>query len=341
MLMLNEIAERALNRPLVIHPEKAAVIADVLSGRIGISAPEMPLTPEANRFTGRARTATGPRIADGVAVVSVVGSLVNRGAWIGAYSGLVSYEGISAQLREAAADPSVHSVLLDIDSGGGEAGGITAVVAQIRALAAKKRVVAVVNDTACSGAYWLASAATEIVVSETSMVGSIGVVMLHINRAGEMQQKGWSPTFIFSGAHKIDGHPLGPLPDNVRADVQQSIGVLYEQFLTGVAAGRGKRLTAEAARATEARVFHGQAAIKAGLADRLGAFDDVLADLQARSSRPDSRRAATMGASGPIPRTVQRAISAPPAASAEASPRSTAEIAAFWKRAAVNKEKEQ
>lgn len=285
-MLAPHVAELALNRPLVIHPDKAAIIADVLAGRIGIEAPEVAMTPEASRFTGQARTAIGPRVAGGVAVVSIVGSLVNRGAWVGAYSGLVSYEGISAQLREAAADPSVHSVVLDIDSGGGEAGGITSVVSQVRALAAEKRVVAVVNDTACSGAYWLASAASEIVVSETSMVGSIGVVVLHVNRAGEMQQRGLVPTFIFSGTHKIDGHPFGPLSDSVRADVQQAIDALYGQFCAGVAAGRGKRLTAQAARATEARVFHGQAAISAGLADRVSTFEGVLADLRARPGRP-------------------------------------------------------
>lgn len=284
---LFHIAERALNRPLVIHPDKAAIITDVLSGRIGIDGPDLgALSPEANRFFGSNRREDGSystaRIAGGVAVVSIVGTLVNRGAWVGAYSGLVSYEGISAQLREAGADPSVHSVILDIDTGGGEAGGITTVAAQIKALAQTKRVIAVVNDTAASGGYWLASAADEIVVSETSMVGSIGVVVLHVNRAGEMQQRGWSPTFIFSGAHKVDGHSLGPLPDSVRADVQQAIDALYGRFVEGVAAGRGVRLTAEMARATEARVFHGQAAIAAGLADRLGTFEGVLSELQTR-----------------------------------------------------------
>lgn len=322
-----------LNRPLVIHPAKAAIVADVLAGRIGIAAPDLgALSPEANRFAGRARTAASPRVASGVAVISIVGSLVNRGAWVGAYSGLVSYEGISAQLREAAADPSVHSVVLDIDSGGGEAGGITAVVAQIKALAGKKRVVAVVNDTAASGGYWIASAADEIVVSETSMVGSIGVVVLHVNRAGEMQQRGLEPTFIFSGTHKIDGHPFGPLSDTVRADVQQAIGTLYGQFCAGVAAGRGKRLTAQAARATEARVFHGQAAIMAGLADRLGTFEGVLAELQARGGPQSGRRAAIPSAAANPGRTVERSISAVQIAPA-AKPAATREAPkAMWSR---------
>lgn len=292
---LLHLAERAINRPLIVHPDKAAIIMDVLAGRIGIEGPDLgALSPEASRFFGSNRRDDGSysvtRVAGGVAVVSIVGTLVNRGAWVGASSGLVSYEGIGAQLREAKADPSVHSVILDIDSGGGEAGGITTVAAAIRDLAAQKRVVAVVNDTACSGGYWIASAADEIVVSETSMVGSIGVVVLHVNRAGELQQKGWDATLMHDGEHKVDGNSFGPLPAAVRADVQEEIKALRTMFVEAVAAGRGARLTAEAARATEARVFHGQAAITAGLADRFGTFESVLSELQSRRTGPAGRQ---------------------------------------------------
>ncbi len=292
---LLHLADRALNRPLVIHPDKAAIIMDVLSGRIGIDGPDLgAMSPEASRFYGSTRREDGSysmnRVAGGVAVIPIIGTLVNRGAWIGTSSGLVSYEGIGAQIREAAADPAVTSVILDIDTPGGEAGGITGLAGQIAALAKSKRVVAVVNDTACSGGYWIASAADEIIVSETSVVGSIGVLMLHINRAGEMQQKGWAPTFIHAGAHKVDGHSLGPLPDGVRADVQQSVDALYDRFVIAVGAGRGAKFSADQARATEARVFQGQAAIAAGLADRFGTFESVLAELQSRRTNLGARQ---------------------------------------------------
>jgi len=307
---LFQIADRALNRPLVIHPDKATILMDVLAGRFGVSAPEVAPSPEVSRFVGQARPGVGYRVDDGVAIVSIVGTLVNRGAWIGASSGLVSYEGLAAQLRDAAANPAVHSVILDIDSGGGEAGGITALAKQIYDLRKSKRVVAVVNDTCCSGAFWLASAAREVVVSETSMIGSIGVVVLHINRSGEMQQRGLEPTFIFSGAKKVDGNSLGPLPASVRADVQAAIDTLYDGFVKGVAAGRGARLSAEAARATEARVFTGQAAITAGLADRIGTFDGVLAELQQRKA-PTSPPARPQAAS-PKPARVRLPMVARP-----------------------------
>lgn len=293
---LLHLADRVLNRPLLLHPEKALVIADVLAGRIGIEAPA--LTPEASRFYGTREKPDGRggflRVDGGVAMITIEGSLVNRGAWIGASSGLTSYEGISAQLTEATEREDVTSVILDLDSPGGEAGGTPNLGAQVRALRDKKPVMAVVNDMACSAAYWIASQASEIVVSETSAVGSIGVISLHVNRAGELAQKGLAPTLIMAGAHKADGHPFGPLPEDVKADWQATIDALYGLFCNAVAGGRGEKLTAAAARETEARVFYGRAAIKAGLADRVGSFEATLAALKRR--RP--ARAATTSPTG-------------------------------------------
>lgn len=306
---LLHLADRVLNRPLLLEPAKAAMIADVLAGRIGLDAgPAVAADPALSRFAGRQRRPDGGYglnpVDRGVAVVSVVGSLVNRGAFIGASSGLVSYEGLAAQLGEAAERADVHAVILDLDSGGGEASGVVSLGRQLRALRGRKRVVAVVNDTACSAAYWLAAQASEIVVSETSSVGSIGALVLHIDRSGELEQKGLAPTLIHAGAHKVDGHPFAALPDEVRADWQARLDELVGLFAREVAAGRGERLTAAAARATEARVYYGRAAVKAGLADRVGTFAAVLDELTGAKPRKPPQKPASAsraGVTGPRP----------------------------------------
>lgn len=289
---LARIADQVLNRPLLIHPSKAETIFGVLEGRITISGPDAEKLlpePEASRFKGGYRRPSGEstrytRISGDTALVSITGSLVNRGAWIGAYSGLTSYEGIGAQIDEIADDRSIRHVAIDIDSYGGEATGMDGLAAKIRALRRTKYVVAIVNDVAASAGYGIASAADEIVVSPTSIVGSIGVVMLHLDRSGELQSKGIRPTLIHAGAKKVDGNPFGPLPENVRADMQKDVMAFYDQFLAAVEAGRGKRrLSAEKARKTEADTFIGQEAISLGLADRMASLDEVLADL----SRPN------------------------------------------------------
>lgn len=301
MTTLVHIADRVLNRPLLIAPEKAQVIMSVLSGRIGLSA------PDASRFEGSefdrdpsGRLVQKPyRVSGGVAVITITGSLVNRGAWIGASSGLTSYEGIQHQLKSAAADPAVRSILLDVHSPGGEAIGAFETAAMVRQISATKRVVAVVNGMAASAAYAIPSGANEIVTTETGVSGSIGVVVLHADVSRMLDEEGITPTLIFAGAHKVDGNPFGPLPDSVRADIQAEVDAFYTLFLRTVAEGRGARLTADMARATEARVFIGEAAVAAGLADRVGTFESVLDDLKAAAgggagSRNVQRRSGSM-----------------------------------------------
>jgi signal peptide peptidase SppA len=240
------------------------------------------------------------RTADGVAIIPVLDTLVNRGAWLDSRSGLTSYEGIAAQLRAAGQDPEVRSVLLDISSPGGEAAGMAGLTDLIRSIRQTKPVTAFVNDMAASAAYGLASAANEIVISPTSMVGSIGVVMLHADRSGELAAQGVKPTLIFAGSHKVDGNPFEPLSDAVRADLQASVDAHYRQFLDSVAHGRGAKLTADMARATEARTFIGAEAIALGLADRIASFDEVLASLAQNPTptpRPPGRTARKGGIS--------------------------------------------
>lgn len=300
--VLPRLAERVLGRPLLVTPSLAELIYGVIEGRIspetaGVAPAlleEAPPAPEASRFIGsRARQGGGARlnrVSGSTALITVDGSLVNRGAWVGAdiCTGLVSYEGIAAQIREAEADDEITSVVLDINSGGGEANGMYATAAAIQRLAKTKYVVAVVNDVAGSAAYGLSSAADEILISPTSLVGSIGVVMLHLDRSAELAAKGVRPTLIHAGAHKVDGHPFGPLPESVREAMQRDAMAFYDRFLETVEAGRGRsRLSAKAARATEARTFIGQDAIDAGLADRMGTVESILAEL----NRPRRRRA--------------------------------------------------
>jgi len=315
MTFLLHLADRVLNRPLLITPDKAQVILSVLANRIGVEA------PEASRFVGedftvddagRATSHPYRRTPDGIAIITITGSLVNRGAWIGASSGLTSYEGIKYQLASAAQASDVKAVILDLQSPGGEAIGAFETAEAVRALAVQKRTVAVVNGMAASAAYAIASGASEIVTTETGVSGSIGVVMLHADWSRHLANEGIKPTLIFAGAHKVDANPFEPLGDAVKADLQQEVETFYAAFLETVAKGRGQRLTAEAARATEARTFIGARAVGVGLADRVGTFESVLSDLsravtrtnvQKRSSSMDNSHGAPSAGSEGVTKT--------------------------------------
>jgi len=208
-------------------------------------------------------------VVDGIAVIEISGVLIHRGGWIGQSSGQTSYEGIAAQIDAAAGDPSVRGLALEIDSFGGEVAGIFDLADRIRAIRASKPVWAFVAEHAFSAGYALASQADRILLPRTGAVGSIGVVVMHADLSGELDQDGVRVTLIHSGRHKVDGNPYQPLPDAVRDDIQREIDVLRFLFTQTVAAGRAERLSQEAALATEAATYRGADAVAAGLADEV------------------------------------------------------------------------
>ncbi|MEH2482024.1 signal peptide peptidase SppA [Nitrobacteraceae bacterium AZCC 2146] len=300
MTRLAHIADRVLNRPLMILPDKLSLIASVLDGRIGIDAKGfddieadyLRSAPEASRFVGQVELndpnnpAAGKKpyrtTPEGVAIIPVMGSLVNRGGWIGAYSGMTSYEGLKHQLSAAAGDPAVSSIILDMDSPGGEAVGAFEAGDAVRQAAQLKEVVAIVNGMAASAAYAIASAATKIVVTSSGIAGSIGVVMLHADYSNKLHQAGIVPTMIFAGARKVDGNPYEKLTAEVKGELSAEINRFYDLFVSSVAKGR-RGMTEDAIRATEARTYIGADAVAIGLADEVGTFESALADLSRRA----------------------------------------------------------
>lgn len=283
-----QIAQRAFNTPLMVDPAKALAFLSGLGPRItgqditfqGVETSSVDPVATAqparasllgNNLTQRhQRNGSQPfALVDGIAVIEIAGTLVHRGAWIGQSSGLTSYEGIAAQLQAALSDPAVRGIALDIDSFGGEVAGAFDLADRIRAARAQKPVQAFVAEHALSAGYALASQADRIILPRTGAVGSIGVVALHTDMSGALDQKGIAVTLIHAGDHKIDANPYQPLPDAVHDQMQRQLEVVRFLFTETVAAGRGDRLSDNAALATEAAVFRGADAIAAGLADEL------------------------------------------------------------------------
>ncbi|SFO25851.1 signal peptide peptidase SppA [Bradyrhizobium sp. Ghvi] len=311
MSSLFHIADRIVNRPLMILPEKLALIASVLEGRIGVDATELQeiaqAAPDASRFVGTTLGRDGRskayQVQQGVGMIPVLGSLVNRGAWIGARSGMTSYEGLAFQLAQAAADPEVKSIILDIDSPGGEAVGAFEMADKVRSIAKSKPVTAVVNGMAASAAYAIAASASKIVIAPSGIAGSIGVVLMHVDYSAALDQKGIKPTLIHAGAHKVDGNPYEPLKASVKSDLQAEVDNFYGLFVSGVVKGRNGRMTEQAVRGTEARTFIGQAAVDAGLVDAIGTFESALLELQSQqpSAIQGPHRELSLASDGRVP----------------------------------------
>lgn len=293
MRHLPRLASLVLDQHHAILPSVAETILSVLDGRIGDIDFEAltPDQPTANAFVGRPvfgkdERFSGYRITDkGVAIVPVHGELVNRGAWVGASSGLVSYEGLRHTLRQAANDPAVRAIVMDMNSPGGMVAGMPETAATVRDIAKIKPVIAVANDMMASAAYGIASGATKIIASDTAMVGSIGTLYVHTDRSKALEKAGLKVTLIHAGARKVEGNSMQPLPDDVRQRIQERTQKLQASFIGLVQAGR-PQLSEAAIRATEADVYFGAEAVDQGLADAVGTFDGAVAEAESGAVKP-------------------------------------------------------
>lgn len=284
------LADRLLNTPLLLHPQKLDAIIAGLGGRLlgvdGLQMDAAELTARAalpaEMFTTRRgeRTERGYRVVDGVAVISAMGGLVHRTKLAADSSLLIGYNDLAADVEDALGKSDVHAIALVMDSPGGEVSGAFELAERIYAARGRKPIVAVADGMAASAAYLAASAADEVVLTNTSYVGSIGVVMRHVDFSRALANDGITVSHIFAGEHKIDGNPYQPLPDAVRTALQADIEGLYQMFVQAVAKHRG--MDEQAVRDTRAGVYRGVAAVAARLADRIGTVDAVVAELATR-----------------------------------------------------------
>lgn len=279
------LAARVFGTPLLIASKKLDVILSVLGPRLGLDLPAPAPGPEAEAKAARSPGIDGYRSPDvhesRIAVLPVVGTLANRVSSLDAESGLCGYQDMAAQIDALAGDPTVDAILLEVDSFGGEAAGCFDLADRIHAAAKKKPIYGVADQYAMSGGYALLSQCAKVFIPQSGEVGSIGVVTSHVDMTAAAEKEGVKVTLVHAGARKVDLSPWKALSADARARLEGEVAQLYDQFLGVVSRGRGSALTVEAARATEATTFIGQAAVDAGLADEVGTKADALAALHA------------------------------------------------------------
>lgn len=187
-----------------------------------------------------------------------------------------SYEAIRTRVQ-AACDSAATAIVLRVDSPGGDAAGCFDTARAIRAMcaAAGKPLWAHVDGTACSAAYALATGASKICLGATGIVGSIGIVNARTDVSAMNAAQGVRVELIASGARKADGNASVPLSGAELLATQQIVDSMAAVFFELVAELRGTDAAAVAA--LQAGLFHGDAAIKAGLADEVKSFDEMLA----------------------------------------------------------------
>ena len=273
-MLLPHLASRLYGTPLLLARTKLDIILSVLGSRI-----DWPIQSELALPPPRASPSGQHMAATGIAVVPVHGSLVRRAIALDAASGLTSYGDIAAMLDAAAADPTVSGILLDIDSPGGEAGGVFELAQRIRAVDAIKPVWALACDSAFSAAYAIACAASRVFVTQTAGVGSIGVIAMHVDQSVRDAQEGYRFTAVSAGDFKNDLSPHEPIDKAALGRLQTEVDRLYGLFVDHVVSMRG--MQAKTIRDTQAGLFFGPDAVRGGLADSLASADQVVSEFTA------------------------------------------------------------
>ncbi len=194
---------------------------------------------------------------------------------------MTSYENIHEEIESALGDKSIETILLDIDSPGGEVNGVFDLADFIYESRTKKRIIAIANDDAYSAAYAIASSAEKVFVSRTSGVGSIGVIASHIDQSRFDEKQGIKYTTIFAGSRKNDLNPHEPMTSESLGSLQKEVDRLYEMFVQLIARNRG--LSIEKIRSTEAGLYFGEKAIEIGLADGVTTFFEFINNHKSRS----------------------------------------------------------
>ena len=209
-------------------------------------------------------------IRGSTAVIPVSGPIFRYANLFTMFSGASSIEMMALDLQQAQDSPLVKSIILDIDSPGGMVSGTSEFAAMVRA--SRKPVVAYVGNMAASAAYWIASAAGSIVMNDTAQLGSIGVV-------SGMYKKDPNDEVVEIVSSQSPNKRVDIETDEGRALVQKNTDELADVFIDAVAGYRGVTRDKVLSDFGAGGLLIGKNAIGAGMGDRLGSLELLIAQL--------------------------------------------------------------
>lgn len=229
--------------------------------------------------------------ADGsVAILPLRGVIANRMSMMGDISGGTSSEGFGRAFQTALRDSAVKAIVLDVDSPGGAVSGSEELSSMIFAARGQKPIVAHVNANAASAAYWIASAADEMVVTPTGAVGSIGVFGVHDDMSAALEKIGIKKTIIKAGKYKAEGNPFQPLGEDTAARMQARVDAAYDMFVRAVSRNRNVSLATVREGYGQGDMVDAGPAVEQGMADRIGTLEETLQRFGATAIAPTQKR---------------------------------------------------
>jgi len=274
---LHRLAASLYNTPLLTTQENLIQVQEYINSR---NAQE-DFAIASKEDAGKWANDSPPSVENGVGLLSIEGSISYQHNFISALCGLVTYQKLNADF-EVLVEQGAHTVVLDFNSGGGEAHGMFESAQEMRQLADEHdvRIISYVDGMAASAAMGLAAISDEIIMNPMSKIGSIGVVISIVNELPKKIEEGSEVVFVYSGGSKIPYEKDGKLREDFIEGLQEDTDALYVQFIEHVA--KYRPMTSEAVRGTQAKMYRSEKAVELGLADKIMTaqeFINYLADL--------------------------------------------------------------
>lgn len=270
--MKKKAIDAVLAQPWAITSEALELIASIAEREHEYVGNLEALERKLGRPLGGAERTT---IRDGVAVVPVAGPLFRYANLFTAVSGATSYDMLASDFAAALDDPGVDSIVLKIDSPGGDVNGVSQFAAMVREARGKKPVTAYIDGNGASAAYWIASAADRIVAADTAVVGSIGVQMgftLREPKAGERAYR-----FVSSVSPNKNASPD---TEEGAAAAQRIVDGLAQVFISTVAANRDTTPEKVVESYGGGAVFVAAEALERGMIDAVATFETLFTEVK-------------------------------------------------------------
>ena len=225
---------------------------------------------------GCSTTTTNPSAASPhIAVVDIVGTIASDKQSVNSNDTIKS-------LKKAYENSNSKAVVLNINSPGGSPVQSDEIWQEIQYLKKQhqdKKLYAVIGDTGASGAYYIASAADEIIVNPSSLVGSIGVIMPNYGLSGFMQKMGVEDRTMTSGENKALLSMTQPVDPEQKKHVQAVLDNVHGHFIQAVKDGRGAKLKSQDPAIFSGLFWTGEQAVTLGIADKIGSLNSLKRDL--------------------------------------------------------------
>ena len=252
---------------------------------------------DTNKILDRRKLKRSRAIWRGLAVIAVAALVILA---VGRFNGLDGQAHIAALdvnkiivddrdrlalLQSVAEDPDVKALIVNINSPGGTVVGGESLYLALRKVAKQKPVVAVMRELATSAGYMIALGADYIVARQSTITGSIGVLMQSTDVTGLLTKLGIKPEVVKSSPLKAQPNPLEPFSDDARRATQEVIENMQDMFV-GLVRARRDMDDAKVRKVSDGRIFTGRQALNHGLIDAIGGEAGAVTWLETKKNLP-------------------------------------------------------